>query len=168
MVRCKDGSAGHREIIVSYVKSVLQPGESIRAIGRLHWIIFVRGVLLLVVGFVLLIYSGSLSTRIGQLVEIAGWLMLALGVLALAHAWFVQWITELAVTNYRVIYKRGFLSRYTVEMNMNKIETIDVEQSLLGRLLGFGSIRLRGTGQGIENLQHIAAPLDLRNAIIAH
>jgi uncharacterized membrane protein YdbT with pleckstrin-like domain len=153
---------------VSYVKSVLQPGESIRAIGKLHWIIFTRAVVLLAAGLVLLIYSGALSQRLGRLVELVGWLVLALGVLALLHAWFIRWITELAVTNYRVIYKRGFLSRYTVEMHMNKIETIDVEQSILGRLLGFGTIRLRGTGQGIENLRQIAAPLELRSAIMAH
>jgi uncharacterized membrane protein YdbT with pleckstrin-like domain len=153
---------------VSYVKSVLQPGESIRAIGKLHWIIFTRAFVLLAAGLVLLIYGGTLSQRLGRLVELVGWLALALGVLALLHAWFIRWITELAVTNYRVIYKRGFLSRYTVEMHMNKIETIDVEQSILGRLLGFGTIRLRGTGQGIENLRQIAAPLELRSAIMAH
>jgi uncharacterized membrane protein YdbT with pleckstrin-like domain len=153
---------------VSYVKSVLQPGESIRAIGKLHWIIFTRALVLLAAGLVLLIYGGTLSQRLGRLVELVGWLVLAMGVLALLHAWFIRWITELAVTNYRVIYKRGFLSRYTVEMHMNKIETIDVEQSILGRLLGFGTIRLRGTGQGIENLRQIAAPLELRSAIMAH
>lgn len=153
---------------MSYVKSVLQPGESIRAIGKLHWIIFTRAFVLLAAGLVLLIYGGTLSQRLGRLVELVGWLALALGVLALLHAWFIRWITELAVTNYRVIYKRGFLSRYTVEMHMNKIETIDVEQSILGRLLGFGTIRLRGTGQGIENLRQIAAPLELRSAIMAH
>ncbi|WIM14123.1 PH domain-containing protein [Enhydrobacter sp.] len=153
---------------MSYVKSVLQPGESIRAIGKLHWIIFTRALVLLAAGLVLLIYGGTLSQRLGRLVELVGWLVLAMGVLALLHAWFIRWITELAVTNYRVIYKRGFLSRYTVEMHMNKIETIDVEQSILGRLLGFGTIRLRGTGQGIENLRQIAAPLELRSAIMAH
>lgn len=153
---------------MSYVNSVLQPGETIRAIGKLHWIIFARAFALLAVGIIVLIYAQTLSVELGRAVQLVAWLVLALGVLALLHAWFVRWITELAVTNRRVIYKRGFLSRYTVEMNMNKIETIDVEQSILGRLLGFGTIRLRGTGQGIENLTQIASPLELRSAIMAH
>jgi uncharacterized membrane protein YdbT with pleckstrin-like domain len=157
-----------QEKIVSYVNSVLQPGETIRAIGKLHWIIFARAFALLAVGIIVLIYAQTLSVELGRAVQLVAWLVLALGVLALLHAWFVRWITELAVTNRRVIYKRGFLSRYTVEMNMNKIETIDVEQSILGRLLGFGTIRLRGTGQGIENLTQIASPLELRSAIMAH
>ncbi len=152
---------------MSYAKSVLQPGETIRVIGKLHWVIFARAFILLAAGIILLIYAGTLSPPLGRLVEFASWAALVLGILALLHAWFVRWITELAVTNYRVIYKRGFLSRRTVEMNMNKIETVDVEQSVLGRLMGFGTIRLRGTGQGIENLTQIAAPLELRRAIMA-
>ena len=152
---------------MSYVNSVLQPGETIRAIGKLHWIIFVRAFVLLIVGIILFIYSGTLSLQLGQLVRLGGWLLLALSVLAFLHAWFVRWITELAITDRRVIYKHGFLSRRTVEMNMAKVETVDVEQSILGRLLGFGTIRVRGTGQGIENLTQVAAPLELRNAITA-
>ena len=78
-----------------------------------------------------------------------------------------QSTTEFAVTDHRVIYKRGFLRRHTVEMNMDKVETVDVDQSVLGRLLGFGTIHVHGTGQGIENLSRVAAPLRLRNAITA-
>jgi uncharacterized membrane protein YdbT with pleckstrin-like domain len=73
----------------------------------------------------------------------------------------------MAVTNHRVIYKRGFIRRHTVEMNMDKVETVDVDQSLLGRILGFGTIRVLGTGQGIETLNRIGSPILLRNAITA-
>ena len=66
-----------------------------------------------------------------------------------------------------MIYKTGFVRRHTVEMNMDKVETVDVDQSLLGRVLGFGTIRVRGTGQSIESLRRIAHPIQLRNAITA-
>jgi uncharacterized membrane protein YdbT with pleckstrin-like domain len=52
-------------------------------------------------------------------------------------------------------------------MNMDKIESVDVDQSLLGRLLNYGTIHVFGTGEGIESLRRIAAPLALRNAITA-
>jgi uncharacterized membrane protein YdbT with pleckstrin-like domain len=152
---------------VSYVNSVLQPGETIRAIGKLHWIIFVRAFVLLAVGVAILIYAQNLSLQASRLVQLIGWLVLLLAALFFLHAWSIRWITELAITNRRVIYKRGFLRRHTVEMNMDKIETVDVDQSILGRLLGFGTIRVRGTGQGIENLDRVAAPIALRNAITA-
>jgi uncharacterized membrane protein YdbT with pleckstrin-like domain len=94
-------------------------------------------------------------------------IVLALALLAFLQAWFRRAITELAITNRRVIYKRGFLRRHTVEMNMDKVETVDVDQTVAGRLLGFGSIRVQGTGQGIENLNRVASPVQLRNAITA-
>ena len=79
----------------------------------------------------------------------------------------IRWITEFAVTDRRVIYKCGFISRHTVEMNMDKVKSVDVDQSLLGRLLNYGTIHVLGTGEGIESLRRIAAPLALRNAITA-
>lgn len=152
---------------MSYVNSVLQPGETIKAIGKLHWIIFIRAFVLLVAGIVLLIYASSMTTQLGFALRMVGWAVLALALLAALQAWFMQAITELAITDRRVIYKRGFLSRRTIEMNMAKVETVDVQQSIFGRLLGFGTIRVRGTGQGIENLTGVAAPIALRNAITA-
>jgi uncharacterized membrane protein YdbT with pleckstrin-like domain len=151
-----------------YVTSVLQPGETIKAIGRLHWVIFVRALLLLAFGAVLLVAAGGEIAGRSQLAALVlGAVLLVLGVLSFAHAWYERRITELAVTNHRVIYKRGFIRRHTVEMNMDKVETVNVDQSLLGRLLGFGTIRVLGTGQGIERLGRIASPIQLRNAITA-
>jgi uncharacterized membrane protein YdbT with pleckstrin-like domain len=71
------------------------------------------------------------------------------------------------VTNLRVIYKRGFIERNTVEMNMDKIESVGVTQTIVGRLLDYGSIHIRGTGEGIETLRKMAAPVLLRNCITA-
>ena len=96
-----------------------------------------------------------------------GWLLLVVAGVIFLGAWFRRLITELSVTNHRVIYKSGFIRRHTVEMNMDKVETVNVDQSILGRLLGYGTIHVLGTGQGIEGLGHIASPLTLRNAITA-
>ena len=85
-----------------------------------------------------------------------------------AYAWFVRWITEFAITNRRVIYKRGFVWRITAEMNMDKVETVDVGQSILGRLLDYGLLQVKGTGSGQGIIvKRIAAPVALRNAITA-
>jgi len=152
---------------MSYVDAVLQPGEQVRAIGRLHWVIFLRSILLAVFGIAILLAARLAGPQTQDVIDIVGGIVLLIALFAFLHAWFDRGITELAVTNRRVIYKRGFLRRHTVEMNMDKVETVDVDQSVAGRLLGFGSIRVRGTGQGIENLKRVAAPLQLRNAITA-
>jgi uncharacterized membrane protein YdbT with pleckstrin-like domain len=152
---------------MSYVQAVLQPGEHVKAVGRLHWVIFLRAIGLAAIGFALLIVAREVGPQIRDVVVIAAGIMFVLALFAFLQASFQRSITELAVTDHRVIYKRGFLRRHTVEMNMDKVETVDVDQSVLGRLLGFGSIRVQGTGQGIENLKRVASPLQLRNAITA-
>jgi uncharacterized membrane protein YdbT with pleckstrin-like domain len=156
---------------VSYATSVLQTGETIKAVGRLHWIVFVRGFLLMAIGAALLLYGyDTQRTARGDLASalvVVGCVFALVGLALWLNAWFHRWITEISVTTHRVIYKTGFIRRHTVEMNMDKVETVDVDQSLLGRMMGFGTIRVRGTGQSIESLRRIAHPIELRNAITA-
>jgi uncharacterized membrane protein YdbT with pleckstrin-like domain len=75
--------------------------------------------------------------------------------------------TELAVTDRRVIYKSGVISRHTLEMNRSKVESVDVDQSLLGRLFGFGTVIVRGTGGSLEPIRLISDPLGFRSHITA-
>ena len=154
---------------MSYVRSVLQPNEKIIITGRLHWIVYIRAILLLVIGTALVALANSLmSGDIRTYLVYSTAAVFGVGfVITFVHAWFIRWITEFAVTDRRVIYKCGFISRHTAEINMDKIESVDVDQSLLGRMLNYGTIHVLGTGEGIESLRHIAAPLALRNAITA-
>jgi uncharacterized membrane protein YdbT with pleckstrin-like domain len=154
---------------MNYVRSILQPNERIVMIGRLHWIIYRHAIMLLIVGIALLLIENNLvgaNTRsyvIGVTAAVFG---VAIAI-SFIRAWFIQWITELAITDRRVIYKRGFISRHTVEMNMDKVESVDVDQSLIGRLLDYGTINVHGTGEGFESLKGVAHPLALRSAITA-
>ena len=152
---------------MAYVHSVLQPGETIKVVGRLHWINYLKALLLAALAAVMLLYAAEEPTRMGRTFALGGWAVLAVAAVFFLGAWAHKWMTELSVTNHRVIYKTGFIRRHTVEMNMDKVETVDVDQSILGRLLGFGTIRVRGTGQGIESLRGIGDPIGLRNAITA-
>jgi uncharacterized membrane protein YdbT with pleckstrin-like domain len=153
---------------VAYVHSVLQPGETIKAIGRLHWVNYLKAFLLAAIAGVLLLYGQQEATPVGRSAVYVGWLLLALAVVIFLGAWFHRQMTELSVTNHRVIYKTGFIRRHTVEMNMDKVETVNVDQTILGRILGYGTIHVLGTGQGIEGLRRIAHPIDVRNAITTH
>jgi len=90
-----------------------------------------------------------------------------LGLLLLLSAWLRRRATEIVVTDRRVIFKRGLLSRHTVEMNVSKIETVDVEQGLSGRIWDYGTLLIRGTGSGFEPLEGVGSPLTIRNAIVA-
>src|SRR5947208_843643 len=132
---------------MSYVDKILQPGETVITTGRMHWIIYARGVLIVVAGLVIAMLP--LPDSFAWLQRVTGGLVVLLGLFFLAVSWIEQTTTEIAVTNKRVIQKRGLIRRLTGEMNMDKVESVIVDQSLLGRILGYGSITVRGTGSGI-------------------
>ena len=73
--------------------------------------------------------------------------------------------SEFAVTNRRVIIKVGLVSRKTVELNLEKVESIGVEQTILGRILGYGTIVVVGTGGTKEPFRGIADPMGFRRAV---
>ena len=73
-----------------------------------------------------------------------------------------MWADEFVITNNRVVVKTGIISRYTFEMNLNKIETVNVDQSIMGRIFGFGTIIIVGTGGTKESFPNIAKPLEFR------
>ena len=154
---------------MSYVRSILQPNEKVLIIGKLHWIVYWQAILWFVLAVVLVALENNFQSGDARtyLIYITVVVFAAGFVISFLHAWFIRWVTELAVTDRRVIYKCGFISRHTVEMNMDKIESVDVDQSLLGRMLNYGTIHVLGTGEGIESLRRIAAPLALRNTITA-
>ena len=89
-----------------------------------------------------------------------------LGLIFLGIAWVRYKSVELAVTTRRVIVKHGFISRQTVEMNLNKVESIQVEQGVLGRIFNFGTLIVAGTGSSHAPLVGIADPMAFRKAFI--
>ena len=152
---------------MNYLTHILQPGERVLVDGRLHWIIYRKAIFSLACGLI-----AAAAARHFQDVQYRWITSLALvivfGLLTLSfaiHAWWQSFTTEIAVTTNRVIYKTGFIQRHTAEMNMDKVESVDVDQSILGRILGYGTINIRGTGASIEQLDYIAHAIELRNAI---
>jgi uncharacterized membrane protein YdbT with pleckstrin-like domain len=155
--------------MTSYVAEVLQPDETVRYEGSLHWIIFLWGIVLFAFGAVglLALLTMARDTRGYSIFSIIVYAALILGTLHLISAWLKRWTTEIAVTNRRVIYKTGLISRRTVEMNMDKVESVDVTQDIFGRIFNYGTVLIRGTGASLEPLSTIGSPLALRNAITA-
>ncbi|MBN2864147.1 MAG: PH domain-containing protein [Bacteroidales bacterium] len=78
--------------------------------------------------------------------------------------WFDRWLSEFVITNRRIIIKTGFIARETLEMNLTKIESVNVDQSILGRILNYGSITIIGTGGTTEVFDNISKPLEFRKA----
>jgi|SRR5215475_3818315 len=152
---------------MSYVSRVLQPGEVVRHKARLHWILYGRGILLCVVALAIFVVLPANHGFLYWLGMLAAWLLLAAGLALIAHAWYRTFTTEIAVTNLRIIYKTGFIYRKTSEMHMDKVESVDVDQSIPGRILDYGDVSFVGTGSTWEKLHTIARPIELRNHVTA-
>jgi uncharacterized membrane protein YdbT with pleckstrin-like domain len=153
---------------MKYVEQVLQPGETVAYATSLHWLVYLRPTVLLVLSVLSLIAASAVSALVAAyaLKIIA----LLLGLLALASgldALIRRSTTELAVTDRRVIYKTGIFQRHSMEMNRSKVETVGVNQSILGRVLGYGTVIVRGTGGSFEPIPFIGDPLTFRSHITA-
>ena len=150
---------------MSYVERVLQPGEEIRHISTIHWAIYWPAILFFLFALVGSVgFTSQIAPPLPLLVVVVA---SALGLLSFLGAWFRRWTTELAVTNRRIVFKRGFVRRHSIEMNMDKVESVDVDQSVLGRVLDYGDIVVHGTGGGLEPLRRIDSPIAFRNAVTA-
>jgi uncharacterized membrane protein YdbT with pleckstrin-like domain len=149
---------------MSYVERVLQPGEQVRQISSIHWIVYWPGVAVALLAVAA--YWFGQTRLLPSAWQYTAYALALVAVVLLVKEWYQWSITEIAVTNRRVIYKKGFIRMQTREMNMDKVESVQVEQSVLGRMFDFGTVKILGTGEGFEALQTIAGPMKLRNSII--
>ena len=148
---------------MDYVERILQPGEQVRHISSIHWIVYWPGVAVALLAVVA--YWFSETRYLTGFWRYTGYALALVAVILLVQQWFQWWITEIAVTNRRIIHKKGLVRRQTREMNMDKVESVQIDQSILGRMLDYGNVSILGTGEGFETLRTIASPIELRNSI---
>lgn len=150
---------------MSYLDETLTPGEVIHYRTGLHWSVLIWPVviaLVLVSSAVALFIVGAAA---GPVAVIGALICLALAALFLLVGVLRRSSIEIAVTNHRVLIKTGIVARKTIELLLGKVESIGVEQSLAGRMAGFGRVVIRGTGGTYEVFDRIAHPLEFRRRV---
>jgi uncharacterized membrane protein YdbT with pleckstrin-like domain len=151
-----------------YIDEILQPGEKVLYSTNAHWIFFLPAIAGWIVAIVFVVLSYLVPAGAPALLCLS---MAAISaVIALyktVTAWFHRWTIETDVTNLRVIHKTGFITRQTFEMSLDKVESVDVNQSIPGRIFNYGNVTIRGVGEGVETIKTIASPLAFRNSITA-
>ena len=141
---------------MNYIDSNLLTGENVVYRAKLHWIVFLWPVIWLIIAIVLF-SSGEGAVGVGVIAFI---LFIATGIASL-----ISYLTsEFGVTTKRVVVKIGFIRRSSLEVMLSKVEGIQVHQGILGRILGFGTVRVSGTGGSHDPFHKISAPLKLRRA----
>jgi uncharacterized membrane protein YdbT with pleckstrin-like domain len=154
-----------------YIDDILQPGEKVLYSTNAHWIFYLPAIVCWIVALALLVLSLTVAAGIPSL-DLLG--LASASVIAIAavyftiRGWFHRFTTETDVTDRRVVHKTGFINRHTFEIALDKIASVDVDQSIPGRLLNYGSVTIVGVGEGsTKTIDTIASPLAFRSAITA-
>jgi uncharacterized membrane protein YdbT with pleckstrin-like domain len=149
-----------------YIDDILQPGETVLYSTNAHWMFYLPAIAAWTVAIMFLVLSRMVTADALMLLCLA--LAAVAGLAALywsATAWFHRWTTETDVTNMRVVHKTGFIKRRTFEMSLDKVESVDVNQSILGRIMNYGDVTIQGVGEGTQTISTISRPLAFRTAI---
>jgi uncharacterized membrane protein YdbT with pleckstrin-like domain len=155
--------------MASYIQQSLAPGEKIVAIFHLHWLVWLRLWVVLLLGAIIvaallwLEFSAAEGTGRGF-----GWAALAAAVITLGlglYEWLVLRSIEQGVTNHRVIRKTGIVGRSSTELRLASIETVDLKQSVWGRIFRFGNIEITGRGETAMFLRRLSDPIGVKRAI---
>jgi len=153
---------------MGYAERVLQPGESIAYRARLHWVLMAPGIALTAASA---LAGGVVAAKAPA--DMRVWLLglcavvFVLGANQLLRAWLRRLSTEIIVTNRRIILKSGLIGRKSIEMNIDKVESVLVNQGILGRMLDYGTLVIRGVGSGLEPVANVAAPLEFHRHVNA-
>lgn len=168
-----------------YVKQSLGPDEELVRMGNFHWMYTLNAIMSIFWGFVAAVAlivgalyfeahfhhtltSSSLIGRIQELhpaIRLGSFILFILGCLRFAQMMVIKATTEIAVTTSRLIYKRGLVARYVGEMSIDRIEGVNVLQTIPGRIFGYGRLMVRGMGVGEVILPPLENPIAFRKAI---
>jgi uncharacterized membrane protein YdbT with pleckstrin-like domain len=152
---------------MGYVDQNLIEGEHVTYRAPLHWKVMLLPLLLslLLLTLAIIAFEHALGDDTSRVLLVIGTVLLIASVIPLVKGWVTLASAEFAVTNKRVILKTGFLRKKTAEMFLAKIESVGVDQPVIGRVFGYGSIELRGTGGSLEPFSNITRPLEFRRHI---
>jgi uncharacterized membrane protein YdbT with pleckstrin-like domain len=123
---------------MSYIEDSLSAEEKVVAVFKQHWV-----------------------TRLWLML----WILLIITIPIAIYEWLRLRTIEHGVTNKRVIYKHGIISRNTEEMKLGSIETVRIDQGVWGRILGFGDIRVTGKGISDVVFRRMDDPMEVKRRI---
>ncbi len=156
---------------MSYIEKNLAPGETVVYRTGCHWIVMlwplVAGLVLGFAGFALFA-GGWLATRnggsyYGAIVE--GAIVLIAAAALIAGGVIRRVATEVAVSNQRVYLRTGLFSRRSVAVLLPRVESIGMKETLAGRILGYGTVLVKGTGGSCETFERICEPNEFRRQV---
>lgn len=148
--------------MASYVNKNLVDGERVIKRASVSWLSFLPRIL--IAAFLMMPYFTNPAMQENAF----SFAFMLIGAYLFLSAAIYIFTTELALTNKRIIAKFGFISRKTIELRLEKVESLSINQGIFGRLLNFGSVVVNGTGGTSTPIPSIDSPLDFRRVVNNH
>lgn len=148
---------------MNYIQENLMAGEAIKIKATASWL--ARPFLLVIGLFFAISGIGAIMIPGGSQASESANMMIGFSALIIAYIYFSVKAIELAVTDKRVISKFGLVSRKTIELSLSKVESVQVRQSILGRILGYGSVVISGAGNTQAPIPGIKNPNEFKNQL---
>lgn len=161
---------------MAYVEKILLPDERIVYAAVLHWVIYLHGLVITASAgliaffsnpFLCLAFGERLGNQFTKPFGLLAMIAVIVGAALLLGAYIRQTSTEIVITNKRLIAKYGFVSRTTYEILINRITGANFDQTVIGRLMGFGTILVHGAGGEISPIDHVADPQLFYRALVS-
>ncbi len=146
-----------KEAEMSYVENTMMSDEILVLQGKVHWIIFMPTLSLFVIASVLYYALDQL---------LLSFVITCFAFMAAFRALIYYFTTELAVTDRRVLAKFGWIRRSTYELNLARVTGLNVEQSVMGRVLNYGNVVVRGMGGDMTPIPAINDPIAFRHQVL--
>jgi uncharacterized membrane protein YdbT with pleckstrin-like domain len=143
---------------MGYVEKNLLANEQVTYRAKLHWIIYALPAIVWLIAILVALGGGGIASAVVGAIGLILWL----------PPWIKSISSEFAITNKRVLIKVGLVRRHSLELLLQKIEGIGVDQSIIGRILGFGTITVSGVGGTKEAFRMISNPLEFRRQVQAN
>jgi hypothetical protein len=150
---------------MSYIDRSLGDGETVIARARFHWLYTAAAWLSLLVPLVLVLLAYSRTGTQLDAYTLGACALLIVGVLNFLGMMFRKWSTEIGITSHRFVERYGLLSMRTNEIALPNVEGVRVNQSILGRIFGYGTVKIEGTGVDSVTTPTIADPVGFVRAI---
>ena len=172
---------------MDYIRQSLSPDEQLIHVARFHWMYNVQAAFNIVfstaLAIALIVFAlkyqptmfgiqhapgTSIITQVQSLhpaIKILAFMVFLMGVLKFAQMMIIKATTEIGVTDIRLVYKRGLVARAVGEINIDRIEGVNVLQGIFGRLFGYGRVMVRGMGVGEVVLPPVEQPIRFKKAI---
>jgi hypothetical protein len=160
---------------MSYVAKLLLPNEKVVGVAVLHWIIYLNGLRYTIFGGVIgafsfgiteYLFGTHLAEEYARPVTIVAAIIVLYGIFVLLCAFIRQTTTELVMTDHRLITKYGIIARSTYEIMASRITGANFQQSILGRILNFGTIWIHGASGEVWPIYHVYDPQGFYRAMV--